>query len=181
MNLEAMLQGTQAAGQHGKPLEIRSGSLEQLQKFAESGYLFAILDACDTPEVPERARELGKERAVCLYEGSSEEDYWAVAPYLVSVDLPLLQWIMDTLAAGPWGIFLIGKADMRTLCIHFQRFLRVKLANGEQAFFRYYDPRVLKLYLPLCTATELNDLFGPVRAFGLMEDKEFKIAMRSAT
>lgn len=31
--------------------------------------------------------------------------------------------------------------------------------------FRFYDPRVLRLYLPTCTSTELEQVFGPVGTF----------------
>jgi len=31
--------------------------------------------------------------------------------------------------------------------------------------FRYYDPRVLRAYLPTCSPAELNTFFGPVTAF----------------
>ena len=31
--------------------------------------------------------------------------------------------------------------------------------------FRYYDPRVLRPYLPTCTETELDFVFGPVQRF----------------
>lgn len=31
--------------------------------------------------------------------------------------------------------------------------------------FRYYDPIVLAMFLPTCTAAELGELFGPIDAF----------------
>jgi hypothetical protein len=31
--------------------------------------------------------------------------------------------------------------------------------------FRYYDPRVLRAFLPTCTLEEANTFFGPVDAF----------------
>ena len=31
--------------------------------------------------------------------------------------------------------------------------------------FRYYDPRVLRVYLPTCTPDELEMLFGPIERF----------------
>jgi hypothetical protein len=34
--------------------------------------------------------------------------------------------------------------------------------------FRYYDPRVLSVYLPTCNPEEVTSLFGPVSRF-LME------------
>ncbi len=37
--------------------------------------------------------------------------------------------------------------------------------------FRYYDPRVLRVYLPTCLAPELRTVFGPVRRF-LLESED---------
>jgi hypothetical protein len=37
--------------------------------------------------------------------------------------------------------------------------------------FRYYDPRVLRSYLPTCTPEELAQVFGPIHSF-VMESAE---------
>ena len=42
--------------------------------------------------------------------------------------------------------------------------------------FRYYDPRVLSLYLPTCNAEEVTSLFGPVSRF-LMESDGVKAVL----
>ena len=31
--------------------------------------------------------------------------------------------------------------------------------------FRYYDPRVLRAYLPTCNSEELRTVFGPIECF----------------
>jgi len=31
--------------------------------------------------------------------------------------------------------------------------------------FRYYDPRVLRVYLPTCVRSELRTVFGPIERF----------------
>lgn len=56
---------------------------------------------------------------------------------------------------------------------HFRRFLRVTDEQGQPLMFRYYDPRVLRVYLPTCTAEELALVFGPVSAY-LIEDGEVR-------
>lgn len=37
--------------------------------------------------------------------------------------------------------------------------------------FRYYDPRVLRVFLPTCNKEELTNFFGPIQAF-VLEDTE---------
>jgi len=151
-------------------LNAQATSLEQLRRFAEAGFLYAVLDSTDRPKVPQKALELG-ERAASLFRGSPDENNWAVAPYLVEVDSAVLDWIVEHLWQEPWGVFIMSKADMELLRNHLRRFLMVELPDGERWFFRFYDPRILKAYLPSCNRWELERFFGPVRAFTLLDQE----------
>jgi hypothetical protein len=65
-----------------------------------------------------------------------------------------------------WGILTVAAADV-TLTqqrIHFKKFLRVKTEDGRELAFRYYDPRVLNVYLPTCTTEEFQTVLGPLTA-----------------
>ena len=152
--------------------------MEQLQQFAAAGYLYALLDATGHPGVPQKAQELG-ERAVSLFQGTPEENYWDVAPYLFQVDESTLSWIHSSLNQEPWGVFAMSRAGIDDLRRHFRRFLLVELPDGERWYFRYYDPRILKVYLPACDETELRQFFGHaesgVRAFGLADPDTRKL------
>ncbi len=48
--------------------------------------------------------------------------------------------------------------------------------SGKKLFFRYYDPRILRAYLPSCTSTELAEFFGPVGRF-LLEGRDGQLVM----
>ena len=37
--------------------------------------------------------------------------------------------------------------------------------DGTPLYFRYYDPRVLRSFLPTCSPAQLKQMFGPVDAF----------------
>ena len=52
---------------------------------------------------------------------------------------------------------------------NFRKFLSVEGPEGEEWYFRYYDPRVLGTYLETCTAGELQNFFGPVEGFEVVE------------
>src|ERR1035438_359260 len=104
-------------------VQSREITLDELAKLAESGYVYAILDACDAPSVPERARTLGEERAISLYNGTAQEDYWAIAPYLFRADTRLLEWVKESLWKEAWGIVVISTADFAAVRAHFRRFL----------------------------------------------------------
>jgi hypothetical protein len=154
-----------------------TASLDQIHRFAAGGYLFALMDSTDQILVPHKAKELGSPRAISLFSGTAKEQYWQVAPYLFQVDPGLLDWILAKLWTEPWGIFAISKANFEELRIHFKKFLLVQLPDGKVWFFRYYDPRILKVYLPACEPWELQKLFGPVRAFATAGGQQEKITM----
>lgn len=141
-------------------------SVFEVRALARAGTLFAILDACDAPAVPPKVESLGDARGVSLYKGTAEERYADLAPYLVAVDDDVLDWILTTLWSEPWGVFAQSAASLEDLRTHFRKFLIARGPNGEEWYFRFYDPRVLAKYLPTCTEPELREFFGPVTAYG---------------
>lgn len=139
--------------------------------------VYAILDACDEPRVPVKVQSLN-ERAVSLYHLRADEQLWAIAPYLVSVDGELLDWIAAELFGTPWGIFLFSDTDLETLRKHFRRFLIVKGPDGRELYFRYYDPRVLPTFLTTCDQQEASEFFGPISAFVVQGDGDSMMQLR---
>ena len=68
-----------------------------------------------------------------------------------------------------WGdnccIFFTSKASFEDLFSHFQKFNRVYLEGDDVVLFRFYDPRVLRTYLPTCNRIEIETFFGKVGSF----------------
>lgn len=64
-----------------------------------------------------------------------------------------------------WGVYLACPASFADVRQHFRHFLKVKKPNGKIVSFRYYDPRVLRIYLPTCTEQEIDIFFGPMTRF----------------
>ncbi len=145
-------------------------AFETLLGIARRGTLWAVLDACDSPDVPEKVEELGVAKAVSLYRGKGETDFWAIAPYLACVDEELLTWIKETLWAEPWGIFAEATSDLDKLRSHFRKFLTVEDPGGKKMYFRFYDPRVLRTFLKSCDEAEIKGFFGPVASFAIPEE-----------
>ena len=150
-------------------LRVRETSIGDLGKLAVSGHLYAIVDSCRVPTTPKKALELGEQRAISLYRETTEQDFWDVAPYLFSLDSALLDWTIDIASAEGWGIFVASTSDLRTLRHHFRHLLKVHEPEGDVWYFRFYDPRVLRPFLPACTEQELRAFFGPVLAYGIAE------------
>ena len=89
------------------------------------------------------------------------------SPYLVELD-PDEQFTHYLLRNGwdrHWGIFFHSDADMQKVRRHFRDLLVVRDEKGRKLMFRYYDPRVLRAYLPTCLPGELRTIFGPVNVY----------------
>jgi len=151
--------------------EARARELHR-QLFTEAGQnVYVVLDGASVPELLERLAQDGPEY-VCLYRGELEPDLAACAPYLVQLrrEAPFTEWVIQQGWGKHWGIFAASPADLKTMRKHFRTFLVVKDPEGKQLYFRYYDPRVLRVYLPTCNAEETAHVFGPVSRF-LLEDE----------
>jgi Domain of unknown function (DUF4123) len=131
------------------------------------GSLFAVLDATREPlSILGMLRASGEEYQ-SLYEGTQAQVLEAFAPYLVRLteNSKLLENVIAHGWGKNWGIFALSGADFQAVRRHFRTFLMVKGPNGQRLYFRYYDPRVLRVYLPTCDAAETQFIFGPVAAY----------------
>lgn len=126
--------------------------------------VFAIFDGASVKGLVKNLYQQEPEFC-CLYRGQLEPDTASVAPYLVRLELEteFTQWALTEGWGVHWGIFLLSAADLRTLRNHFREFLRVELPDRRQVLFRFYDPRVLRCFLPSCNPEELARFFGPVQ------------------
>lgn len=161
-------------------IQNRETTVDELARLADAGYVYVILDACDAPAVPEKARSLGQVLAGSLYNGTAQEDYWAIAPYLCRADKWLLKWIQETLWHEPWGIVIVSTAEMAAVRAHFRKFLIVQSPEGEHWYFRFYDPRVLPVFLESCNDEELKNFFGPVQAYACASPDAAKLRIMKA-
>lgn len=133
--------------------------------------VYAVLDGASVPDLLKKLHALKPEH-ICLYRGALAPDLAECAPYLIRLipESPFAQWVLAEGWGKHWGIFSLTQADLKAMRKHFRTFLRVKSPEGKTLYFRYYDPRVLRVYLPTCNEQELKVLFGPVVAYCL-EDK----------
>jgi hypothetical protein len=154
------------SGRQDSPVVTQPGSLEQLRKFAGGHYLYAITDGAYCSDLIGGPAANGTERVVSLLKPHPAIEPSAI-PHLIHVTEPVLDWIFGTVHGMPWGTFVMSKAEPDELRVHFRRFLMVELPDGERWYFRFYDPRLLPVYLSTCNEWELRKFFGPVRAFGI--------------
>jgi hypothetical protein len=103
----------------------------------------------------------------CLYSGSLPPALETVAPYLVQLEHEdrYTRELLQQAWGNSWGILIRCDSSLETLRRHLRQFLVVQGPRGERLVFRYYDPRVLRIYLPTCNAEELRTVFGPIECF----------------
>jgi hypothetical protein len=140
--------------------------------------VFVVLDGASVPDLVPKLFELQPEH-FCLYLGELAPDMAEVAPYLIHLqsDSHFANWLIQEGWGGHWGIFVHSNSDLRALRHHFRIFLTVHDNNGKPLLFRYYDPRVLRVYLPTCNSEELGEVFGPVETY-LLEDENPNTLLR---
>lgn len=109
----------------------------------------------------------------CLYVGPIAPELQAAAPYLIQLDYhdTATREFLRSAWANAWGVFLRCGARMEIVARHLRSLLVVENEAGHRLLFRYYDPRILRAYLPTCTPRELGTVFGPIDWF-LLEDGE---------
>ncbi|WP_225000344.1 DUF4123 domain-containing protein [Cesiribacter sp. SM1] len=133
---------------------------------------YILLDAARMEVRMEEAKELNPYH-LSLYKGRSEEDLAAVAPYLFSVpedEDDFLNWFMEQGWSDAWGVIVSSQASFEECYRHFRKFLIVQTELGEELYFRFYDPRVLKIFLPICDKHQIIEFFGPVDFFACEGD-----------
>jgi len=138
---------------------------------AGPGRLYAALDAARDPRLLARVCD-EQAPARCLFHGVPPQVQEA-SPWLADLtDHEFLRsWLAEQALGRSSGVFLASEAGLDALERHCRTFLRVKREDGRTLLFRWWDPRVLRVYLPTCTPAELDHVFGPVTTFWV-EDRD---------
>lgn len=142
-------------------------------RFGFGDRLYGVVDASRDKELAYAAPRRYGQTIHWLFEQGSGSHMLDVAPYLVPFAFrPKYPYdgsgYLDLWAqrlGRSAGILLITPADPESLRDHLSELFRVTDETDHRFFFRFYDPRVLRVYLPTCTAAETAEFFGPIRRF----------------
>jgi len=133
---------------------------------------YLLLDASRMKTALSEAKRLnGNFRS--LFKGRSEVDLEFVAPYIFSYvrGSEFSEWYMKNGWGKGWGIMLRTPASMDELHEHCRKFLLVEDEDKQELYFRFYDPRILSIFLPTCSSEQLRHFFGPIDYF-MIENKD---------
>lgn len=133
----------------------------------ETTGLFAVLDSARDEAVLELLED-SKGNYRSLYEGPQAEELAAAAPYLLELphETDLLERVAIEGWGRSWGIFLRSQLPFLEVRRHLRKHLMVQVEGKEKpVYFRFYDPRVLRDFLPTCTPDQVKEFHGPIQAF----------------
>jgi Domain of unknown function (DUF4123) len=99
-----------------------------------------------------------------LFNAETEEKLSDVAPYIFAYhpNSDFANWFMEVGWGQGWGIMVRSGSSIEELHAHCRKFLVKENETGQEMYFRYYDPRVLSIFLPTCSAEQLKEFFGPI-------------------
>ena len=126
--------------------------------------LYTVVDACQAPELIEMARGKFGQPTRMLFKGKAAalEEVESFAPFFIPIDLKT-----DFLEH-------MSKAEPRAIFRHLRKIFVVQEEGGQEHFFRFYDPRVLRVYLSTCKRNETTEFFGPISNI-IMEVADVKL------
>ncbi|MGJ7503183.1 DUF4123 domain-containing protein [Variovorax sp. ZT5P49] len=133
----------------------------------------AIVDSARDPRILPMLRSAGLEYT-CLFAGPLSLELQAAAPYLVRLSpWPAFTRYLFELGWGQsWSVLTVvpTHVTLTQLSRHLRTLLRVRDEAGQILMFRFYDPRVLRAYLPTCTPGEAAQVFGPMTKLACESD-----------
>ena len=148
---------------------------EELEKilFSERTLVYAVLDGASVSDLRMKLYEM-RPPNYCLFRGELEPDLAEVAPYVIQLipNAPFTDWVLNECFGKHCGIFAHCRHSIKEMRRHFRSLVKVYNENGEPLIFRFYDPRVLRKFLPTCTGDELMTFFGKVETFFAEDEKD---------
>ena len=136
--------------------------------FSPASHTYAVVDARAAPAVADLLASDGLVWSHLARGAVPAEaaEAWCVelAPHQA-----LAQWLLagPGTALGEWGVLVYSDAPFRAVRDHLREHLQARLPQGQRVSLRWWRPPVLRALLPLCSAGQLQDFFGPVTAWAL--------------
>ena len=128
----------------------------------DRGKLYAIVDGAQSLPLAFTARLMGHE-LYTVFSGDLATTVAHAGPLLVRFDERsgfLGKWVEHIGTHA--GVLFEAPADLSDVLIHLRRIFIATDEEAQEYFFRFYDPRVIRTFLPTCHPNELKEFFGPI-------------------
>ena len=133
--------------------------------------VYAVVDAARDPHLARAAFEQFDLDRFSLFPGNTSRTLATVAPFLIPVPFEAKYPFRTSCFLDEWaehlggsaGILLTSSVDVRDVWEHLRGVFLASDEKGNEFYFRFYDPRVLRQFVPSLTGAEAKQFFGPVR------------------
>lgn len=146
--------------------------------------VYAVLDGAMVRQLPDFLEDREAPHA-CLFRGETDPLVLTRAPWLVRVEPgdEIFAWILSEGWGRNWGLFAAVPRNTKFDAVleHFRQFIQVRLPDGRIVFFRFYDPRVLRLFLKSCDAVQANQLFAVPAAWSCENEDGSALLIHTAS
>jgi hypothetical protein len=139
-----------------------------MNRSQSSEVLFAILDPAVDPSLHAHAVRLEPHRARCLFQGKLHPEVKAVSPHLLELaaDDPLAAAWATTGRGANWGVMIESSAGLHKVWRRVRHFTQATLPDGTgPLLFRFWDPRVFRVYAPLIEPDQVGEWFQDIDAW----------------
>jgi hypothetical protein len=128
--------------------------------FSEELNTYAVIDGAACPELRFKIYDW-EPQSTCLWSGELEPDLQEVAPYMVLLDRDstFTDWLITQGWDNHWNIFITSRLNFKAFRKQIRKLLLVKSPEGQNMVFRFYDPRVMEMFLPTCSEEQLKEIF----------------------
>lgn len=154
-------------GLTGKSRQIVIDALRGAPEAPQQGYLYAIVDASRGPMTIPPTLQAMTDKVTCLYRGKALEEFGDDTAWVAGIapDESVLDWLLDNGFGERWAIFVRSSLQLADMVRHLRKFTMIEDEEGTVHFFRFYDPRTLRQYLPVFAPEQNEAFFRGVDAF----------------
>lgn len=148
--------------------------IQKLQKklFDTKKNVYSVIDGAVLPALLGKLEEHEGE-STCLFRGELPFDLAEAAPYLVKLkkDDAFTLWLLKESLESTCCIFAHSDKKFIKLRKHFRSFMKIEGPDGKRLLFRFYDPCVLRAFLPVCTPENNDMMFDKVNTYLMLSEK----------
>lgn len=127
--------------------------------------VFALLDGATVRQLPDFLEDEEAEHAPLTPPESEEAEEVTRCTYLTRVESAtsaVAEWLMSQGWGANWGLWISAPAGtaLEDLLGYLRELVQVRLPDGRIVFFRFYDPRVWRVFFPTCDSQQHQHLFS---------------------
>jgi len=107
--------------------------------------------------------------AVSLFEGTKDEALSDIAPYIFEIDNQFVQKVTTRPLIELEGAIVIETGEkLPDLAEHLRTFI-YQTIKGRECYFRFWDGRILRKFLPTCSKEQITAFFGPMEVLTMRD------------